>query len=77
MYKVLPRHNAEILMHHRTSDDEESNVYPVTMYSSIINAPHLTSNINTCYGAEFVLLNHGMKEVSDTAYNRFIDGLVF
>ena len=72
MSKFIPKDNSVTLFHHKSNDGKETAMYPITMYNRIINAPHYTKNINTCYGAEFVLLENRTEEVTDKTLERML-----
>ena len=72
MSLIIPKHNASTLLHHKSNDGEECSLYPITMYNKVINAPHYTDSINTCYGAEFVLFQNRVEEVMDKTYDRMM-----
>lgn len=74
MSKFIPKNNSTTLLHHKSNDGKNTAMYPITMYSMVINAPRYTANIATCYGAPFVLLQNAEAEVTDKTLERMIGG---
>lgn len=73
----IPKNNAVTILHHKSNDGDETAIYPITLYSRIINAPRCTDNINKCYGAEFLLFKNTTEEVTDNTYSRMVGNANF
>ena len=61
---------SDVLLHAKDSDRSERVIFPITRYDNILSSPKMVSDVETSYGAPFLLLQTDEVEIDeDELYN--------
>lgn len=66
----IPSVASDVLLHAKESDRSERVIFPITRYDNILSSPKMVSDVETSYGAPFLLLQTDEVEIDeDELYN--------
>ena len=66
----LPGSASDVLLHAKDSDRSERVIFPITRYDNVLSSPKMVEDVNTSFGAPFLLLQTEEVELTeDEIYN--------